>query len=236
MTQQRIQHGTAVFEYELIRSRRKTLSIIVRPDRSVTVRAPLRASTADIEAVLRKKAGWIAKKLQMFDDFPPPLPPRRYISGETHLYLGRPYRLIVVEAQKQNVMLQDSHFLLHVRDTGDRERKRKLMTEWYRGRARQIFAARLDACYPRAARYGIPFPQMKIRLMKKRWGSCSSKGWIQLNLRLIQTPQDAIDYVIFHELSHLQVPYHNKDFYALLDKMLPDWRAQREKLNKIQVA
>jgi hypothetical protein len=236
MTQHRIHHGTAVIEYELIRSRRKTLGIIVRPDKSVTVRAPLRASTADIEAVLRKKAGWIAKKLQMFEDYVPPLPPRRYISGETHLYLGRPYRLKVAEAQKQNVTLQDSHFLLHVRDASDRERKCKLMTEWYRGRARQIFAERLNACYPRAAQYGIPFPHMKIRLMKRRWGSCSSKGWIQLNLRLIQTPQGAIDYVIFHELAHLQVPYHNKDFYALLDKMLPDWRAQREKLNKIQVA
>ena len=235
MTQQRMQQDTAVIEYELIHSRRKTLGITVHPDGRVTVRAPMRASADDVQDVVNKKAGWILKKQQMFEEYEPP-PPRRYVSGETHFYLGRPYRLQVSENSRQNVSLDGSRLLLQVRDAGNEERKRKLLTEWYRSRARQIFPERLDACYPTAARHGIPFPLLKIRLMKKRWGSCSSKGTVLLSLRLIQTPQVSIDYVIFHELAHLKVLYHNKAFYALLDKMLPDWRAHREQLNKFQVA
>lgn len=236
MTKQRIRQGTAVLQYELIHSRRKTLGITVYPDKRVVVRAPLRASQSEIEDVLRKKAGWIAKKQQMFDDYAPPAPPAEYANGEMHLFLGRPYPLLVREDRKQGVSLENGRFQLRVRDAADGERKRKLMIEWYRGRAREIFAARLDVCHPRAARHGIPYPPMKIRMMKKRWGSCSSKGSILLNLRLVQTPKTCIDYVIFHELAHLKVHYHNKEFYALLDRMLPDWRDRREKLNNIAVA
>ena len=199
------------------------------------MRAPLGASADDIEAIVRKRAGWIVKKQRMFADRPPPPPPRRYVSGETHLFMGRPYRLQVTENRRQGVTLDGSRMVLRVRDPGDEERKRLVLTEWYRARAREIFAERLEACYPHIAALGIPLPQMKIRLMKRRWGSCHPKGSILLNLRLIQTPQHCIDYVILHELAHLKVPYHNKAYYALLDQLLPDWREKRAELNKFEV-
>lgn len=236
MTFHRVDYGTTAVNYELIFSRRKTLGITVYPDGRVVVRAPLGASEAEVQDLVRKKGGWIVKKQQMFEDYPPPPPPRRYVSGESHLYLGREYRLKVVQDSRQSVTLTGDRFLLHVRDSSDLSGKQKLMTEWYRARAREVFAERLDACYVVAQRHGIPFPEMKIRLMKKRWGSCSSKGNINLNLRLIQTPQSCIDYVIFHELAHLRVLNHSAAFYALLAKMLPDWRERRESLNKVQVA
>lgn len=236
MTLHTIDYGTTTIEYELLHTARKTLGITVHPDKRVTVRAPLGATTADVEAVLRKRGGWIVKKQQGFEKYLPMVPPRRYVSGETHLYLGRRYRLKVIEGQEEGVKLTRGWFYLHVRDTADLERKEELMTEWYRGRAREIFAERLDACYPRAERFGIPYPEMKIRMMKKRWGSCTAEGTVLLNLRLVQVPKACIDYVIVHELAHLKEHHHNRAFYGLLERMMPDWRERREELNRFQVA
>ena len=237
MTRHSIQHGRTNIEYELICSRRRTLGITVHPDGRVTVRAPQRASTADVEAIVRKKSGWIVKKQLMFEQAPPPQPPPQYITGESHLYLGRAYPLALIWDSKRHVQLADDQFYLFTPDTASPERKEKLMREWYRARAKELFAQRLDACYPTAAAHGIPYPDLKIRLMKRRWGSCaSSKSSILLNLRLIQTPIPCIDHVILHELAHFKQHYHNAAFYALMDDLLPDWRARREELNKIPVA
>jgi len=236
MTVHNIQYGTTTIEYELSYARRKTLGITVHPDQRVTVRAPQGSPLAEVEAVVRKKGGWIIKKQQHFETYPPALPPRRYVSGETHLYLGRGYRLKVIEDKDEGVKLTHGRFFLQVRDKTGLERKKKLLGTWYRQRAKIIFPERLEAVYPLAARHGIPYPELKIRLMKRRWGSCSTKGTILLNLRLIQTPKVCIDYVLLHELAHLKVPHHNAAFYALLDRMMPDWRKRRGELNWFQVA
>lgn len=231
-----IRYGTTSIEYELIYSSRKTLGINVYPDQRVVVRAPRGASLADVEAVVRKKGDWITRKQQEFEAFPPPPPPRRYVSGETHLYLGRTYHLKVIEDQDEGVEMNGSHLHLRVRSSSDLERKQKLLENWYRRQAKTVFPERLDAVYPRAARFDIPYPKMKIRLMKTRWGSCSTKGNINLNLRLIQTPTACIDYVILHELAHLKEHNHSRAYYNLLDKLLPDWRDRREELNHVQTS
>ncbi len=236
MTLNSIEYGSTTIEYELVYSRRKTLGIHVYPDKRVIVRAPQGTAAADVEAVVRKKGGWILEKLQKFDKYPPALPPRRYVSGELHPYLGRHYRLKVIEDRDEGVVLVDGRLTLRVRDKADLERKQKLLEEWYRQQAKIFFAERLDALYPRAAQRGIPFPKMKIRLMKSRWGSCSSKGNINLNIRLIQTPVACIDYVIMHELAHLQEHNHGRGYYALLDQLMPDWRERRDALNKFQTS
>ena len=236
MTLHSIEYGTTTIEYELIRSPRKTLGITVHADRRVTVRAPLGASLSDVEAVIRKKGCWILRKQQEFENHPAKRPSPRYVSGETHLYLGRAYPLELIEDSREGVKLAHERFYLRVRDTHDLARKEKIMREWYRRQARQEFAGRLQAVYPRAARHGIPFPEMKIRLMTKRWGSASQKGKINLNLRLIQTSPVCIDYVILHELAHLKELNHSKAFYALLDKLMPNWRSVREELNQFPIA
>jgi predicted metal-dependent hydrolase len=224
-------------EYELIRSRRRTVGITVYPDGRVIVRAPQRAKTADVEAIVRKKGSWIVKKQLMFEQAPPPPPPLRYISGEKHLYLGRAYPLALFWDSKAHVQLTDDQFYLFTPDTASPDRKEKLMREWYRRRAKKVFAERLAACHPTAVPLGIPYPELKIRLMKRRWGSCATnKGSILLNLRLIQTPVPCIDFVILHELAHFKARYHNATFYALMDQLLPDWRARRAALNGYQVA
>ncbi len=212
------------------------MGINVYPDKRVIVRAPQGVPAADVAALVRKKGGWIVDKLQKFDEYPSAPPPARYVSGETHPYLGRRYPLQVIEARDEGVLLADGRLTLHVRDKTDLARKQKLLEGWYRQQAKIFFAERLGALYPRAAQRGIPFPKMKIRLMKSRWGSCSSKGNINLNLRLIQTPTACIDYVIMHELAHLKEHNHGRGYYALLDQLMPDWRERREELNRFQTS
>lgn len=234
-SQHRIACDKGVIAYELVRTRRKTLGITVHRDGRVTVRAPQNSALRAIETIVRQKEDWILSKQRQFAAYPPPPPPPVYISGERHLYLGRPLALRVTEDRRQAVELRDGRLHLSVRDASDPARKRKLLSEWYRDRAKEIFPARLAACHAHAATHGIPYPELKIRLMKSRWGSCSSTGAITLNLRLVQAPLECIDYVLFHELAHLQVPAHNRAFYALLEAMLPDWRARRQELNRIPI-
>jgi predicted metal-dependent hydrolase len=231
-----LRHGTATIEYELHYAKRKTLGITVYPDLRVAVRAPLGTAAADIETILHKRSAWILKKQREFEHYLPGQPPRRYVSGETHLYLGRQYRLKVVESDWEGVKLTGGRFYVHTARPTNVRRIKTLLEKWYRQKAAVIFAERLEHCYARAQRFGLPFPELRIRIMKKRWGSCHPNGTILLNLKLIQAPKFCIDYVITHELAHFQEPNHGAGYYALLDRLMPDWRERKRKLNEFQVA
>ena len=121
--------------------------------------------------------------------------------------------------------------LVYTPDTQDRERIKKLLNDWFRAHARRIFAERVEAWYPRFERYGINHPQVVVRKMKSRWGSCTTAGKISLSLKLIRVPKQYIDYVIVHELCHLIEHSHSSDFYKLMRRIMPDWEDRRESLN-----
>jgi len=227
--------GTATITYDLILSRRKTVGISVKPDSQVTVRAPIGAPLKEIDRLVQKRAAWILRHQRKFESYPPPSPPRQYISGESHRYLGKQYRLEVTPAKNDSVKLIRGRFLVTIRDN-DPDRIKHLLTEWYRRQAHRVFAERLEANYPKIQPYDVPFPEMKIRLMKSRWGSCSASSRINLNLKLIQAPKPYIDSVILHELCHLKEHNHSRAFYALLDRLHPDWRQRREGLNQLDIA
>ena len=222
-----VQYGTTELQYELTYAQRKTLGISVQPDLRVVVKAPEGTPLAEIEARVLKRAPWIIKQQKDLARYLPHLPPRQYVSGETHRYLGRQYRLKVVESANgtpESVKRDRSFITVQVRDRADTEQVRDLLDAWYHDHARRVFQERLEACYPKMAHVGVPYPEIAIRAMRSRWGSCSSKGRITLNVKLIKVPKSYIDYVIFHELCHLAEPNHSPRYYELLDRVLPDWR------------
>jgi len=233
-----VQYGTTTIHYDLIYAPRKTLGITVHPDLRVTVKAPEGSPLADVEAKVRKRATWILKQQRELERYLPHLPPRQYVSGETHRYLGRQYRLKVIEGASANangsVERDRSYIYVTTQDKTDKERIKRLLDDWYRAHARQVFAERLETCYPKVEHLDIVYPDLAIRVLKSRWGSCSPKGRITLNVKLIQVPRSYIDYVIFHELCHLAEPNHSPRYYELLDRVLPDWRERREKLNRFE--
>ncbi|MBK8027078.1 MAG: M48 family metallopeptidase [Chloroflexi bacterium] len=230
--------GGAVIHYELVYTRRKTLGIQVYPDARVVVRAPIGASEAVITEALRKRAAWIAKHQTRFVQNPPKAPvQRQYASGEMFRYLGRPYRLEVIRHSAEKVALDGEALIATVRDTADAERIAALLDRWFRQQAERVFAERLVVLQPHAAALGLPrSDRLTIRTMKTRWGSCSSKRRVTLNQRLIHVAPDLIDYVVAHELCHLKVLNHGPAFYALLERLMPDWRARRKELNRVEMS
>lgn len=225
--------GGEIIPFRLTFRTRSKLAITVHPDRQVEVVAP---ASSDIDQVLervRKRGAWIFRQRRYFEQFQPLPTPRRYISGETHLYLGRQYRLKVVADEKESVALRGRFIYVHAKDRENTERIDRLMNGWYRQHAENIFRQRLAKCYQRARRHGIPSPSLVVRRMAKRWGSCTRSGNVLLNTSLVMAPLLCIEYVIMHELCHLKYLDHSDDFYRLLSACMPDWRRWKERLDAI---
>lgn len=223
--------GTVEISYQYHFSRRKTISISVHPDLSVTVKAPQGTSLDTIRAFVRRRGSWISRAWRDFEQYLPKQPPRRYVSGETHRYLGRQYRLKVETGETNYVKCLLGYLQVVVDEEPTADKIKMLLESWYRRHAKIIFRERLLACHQKAAKAGIPLPTFVIRRMASRWGSLSSKGRITLNLLLMGAPKECIDYVILHELCHFKVRCHGTRFWALLERFMPDYEEQRRKLN-----
>lgn len=228
-----VQYGRHRLHYRLRFADRATLEISVLPDRSVEVVAPVGTDDAEIAATVRRRARWIIRQQRYFDQFVPRTPPRRFVSGETHLYLGRQYRLKVVEAKLAGVKLARGHIFLATPEPKNADRNRALLTEWYDGRARLKFGERMDAMFAPFDRMNLIRPPVTIRSLSLRWGSLSANGRISLNRDLIRAPTRSIDYVITHELCHLVHKDHDQPFYDLLDRLMPDWQARKTRLERV---
>jgi predicted metal-dependent hydrolase len=227
-----VRWGRVEISYEYALSRRKTLTISVHPDLAVTVRAPEETPLEVIREKVRQRGAWIRKSWREFELYLPKQPPRRYVSGETHRYLGRQYRLRAECGDEDSVKCLRGYLHVTTRGEPTPETVRALLAEWYRGHAQRVFHERLVACARRASVEGIEQPPLTIRTMHTRWGSCSKAGRINLNLELIKASKDCIDYVITHELCHLKERHHGPRFWRLLAKLMPDYEARRKKLNQ----
>lgn len=234
--QHHVAYGDSTIEYTLRYADRKTLGIDVHPDLRVTVTAPPGTPLETIQARVKKRADWILRQQRELSLTLPHMPPRRYVSGEAHRYLGRQYRLKVVETEPERVKMTRGLLLVHTTARNDRARVEELVKRWYRRQARRVIRERIKVLLPRFANLGIGEPEVVIKEMTSRWGSCTEAGTINLNLKLMQVPKEYIDYVIVHEMCHLIEYNHSKRFYLLLDQVMPDWRTRRKQLNQCEVS
>jgi predicted metal-dependent hydrolase len=226
-------HGSQEISFSLVRSRRKSVGIEISPDRSVQVRAPLRASKASIMEIVQSKAGWIERKLAELAESQLLPTPRIYASGEMLLYLGHKYWLMVVNGRERPADLRGDHLYVWVSRLDDADQIRRSVTAWYRLRARETLGRCLDECLGVAARHQVPRPtHTTIRDMKTRWGSCSPVGRVTLNTKLVQVPAPCLEYVTMHEVCHLKHHDHGKSYYALLTRCMPDWRERKDVLDR----
>ncbi len=229
----RLQYGKHVIQYEVVRRPRKTLEIGVEPDASVVIAAPEDATIETIEAKLRKRAAWVTKQQRYFSQFLPRTPERQFVAGETHLYLGRQYRLKVVPHVQEGVKLIRGFIVVQTHHPNRQDVTRNLLEGWYRERAHIKFPERISICLKLFPNPDAFRPNgLIIRETKKRWGSMSPSGRLLLNSKLIQAPLDAIDYVITHELCHIAEPHHGSAFFELLERVLPDWKRRKERLER----
>jgi predicted metal-dependent hydrolase len=218
--------------YALRRSRRRTVGISVHPDRSIVVRAPLRVSRETIRDFVRSHADWIERTRLRLAERPPKAAPPGYGSGETHRFLGQPYRLVVSRGPADSVELVVGCLCVKSRIDPSPARVKALLERWYREQAEVVFSERLAACHSAMTVAGIPYPALRIRKMTSRWGSCSTaSGRINLNLWLVKAPVDCIDYVLIHELCHFKVRSHGPRFWKTVAGFLPDYAERRKRLN-----
>lgn len=230
-----IHYGNTLIDYNLEFADRKTLGIKVYPDKSVNVLAPQESSIEKIREKIKNKASWIVKQQDFFLSFHPLTPARKFISGETHLYLGRQYRLKLHESSDVSVKLAGGYINVHVKNTNDKKSIQKHLKQWYKQKAEFHFNQLFEELKPISGSFYDKYPRLTYRWMDKRWGSCDKNGKIHLNLELIKTPKKCIEYVIVHELCHLKYLNHSNSFYTLLESVYPDWKGTKDRLERLMV-
>ena len=235
MSQYKIQDGNHSLFYSLEYSERKTMTINVLPDLSVVVKAPDTIPQEKVEEKVKKRIPWIIKQRKYFEQFLPPEAPRQFVSGETHRYLGRQYRLKIRSSDKNYVKLKGKFFLIYSTNKRDKEHNKELLMEWYKEHGSKHFEKVLGRSFRKLRKYGVERPNFEIRPMKRRWGSSDpEKRVIRFNINLIKAPIHCIEYVAMHELVHLQYPYHDKEFYNLLSLVMPDWEERKIRLELVK--
>jgi predicted metal-dependent hydrolase len=207
----------------LIRSKRRTIALIVERDGSVTVRAPLKMSVKAIEEFVVKHAEWVEKKQAEVAAILPEKV-RQYEEGECFLFLGQEYPLEIVRSNKK-LVLEDSFKLAE----SEKENAEVIFRHWYRKQASRIIGERVALF---AERYQLPVGTIRITSARTRWGSCSPKNNLSFSWRLVMTPLDVIDYVVIHELAHTIHHNHSKRFWKLVEKWMPDFKEKRKQLRK----
>jgi predicted metal-dependent hydrolase len=216
-------------------ARRRTVGIAIEPDRRVIVMAPRSAAPERVTALVTRRIRWIRRQWDRIDALPSPATPRQWVSGETHRYLGRQYRLKVRRAEPQKVRLQGGYFVVSVADPGSTRHIRSLMETWYRERAEALLPARVERAIASTTWLEVQPPAIRVGVLWTRWGSTSRAGRITFNVDLVKAPLPCVDYVVAHELVHLRIPNHSPAFWRMLSRVMPDWRKWRERLERVEI-
>jgi predicted metal-dependent hydrolase len=215
----------------VIRSRRRRSKLTLQVGRKgVVLRAPFATSTVDIDTMLTRNREWIYERQQQFLSQQDAA--LSYIAGEHHDFLGKPRELKILVGKGRAKVGVDGDKIVLTGELEDSEQISRALQRWYQLQAQQVFSARLShwaALLP----WVEDIPVLRLRRMRSRWGSCSADGRICLNTHLIKASQVCIDYVIVHELCHLQEFNHSQQFYALMAEAMPDWKQHKAELESV---
>ncbi len=222
-------HGLVV---EVVRKNIKHLHLAVYPPNGrVRVAAPLRVNDEAVRLAVISKLGWIKRQQAKFAG-QERQSAREYVSGESHYFQGRRYRLnVIYQAGPPKVSIRNNTRLdLIVRPGSDTWPRERVLLAWYR---QQLKALIPPLIVKWEAILGVTVAEWGVKQMKTRWGTCNIQARrIWLNLELIKKPELCLEYVVVHELVHLLERHHNDRFAALMDQAMPQWRLHREELNR----
>lgn len=224
-----------VLEYKLTRKNVKNINLRMKPDGTISVSAKSTVPAEYIDNFIKEKQDYIISILEKYEEAlkDKPVTARNYISGESFTILGEDLCLKVIEGTKESVYIENSDLYLVVRNKNDFAQKEKLINLWLRELQIKIFHEISTQIHQDFIKYNIPYPQIKIRYMTSRWGTChTTKGIITLNSRLIEMSRKAIEYVVLHEFAHFIHPNHSKNFYDFVELLMPDWRERKKELVK----
>lgn len=223
-------YGKYRYEYYIEFSDRHALGLVVHPNLNILAKAPHETSLEDIEAFMQRKWVWLEHQLNELSKYQKKYYKREYISGEAIHYLGRQYMLLVKLSDKNEVKLERGRLTVYTtKDSRNSTHNQRLVVDWFEQRRKLVFAREYKKAL-KQFRFDHQPPELKTREMSKRWGSCTPNGNLYLHPKLIQTPTEAIHYVLIHELCHVGNRRHDKEFYKQLEKRVPKWREIKERL------
>ena len=205
--------------HKLLRSKRKTLALIVEMDGTLTVRAPLRMKETHIRNFIEQKKDWIKRKQAKARK--EAVVPHQYVDGETFWYLGQEVPLRIVPRGISALIMDKSFKLTQSAQT----RAESVFTTWYKQQARKVLTERVELF---VSKHSFEIGRVRISSARTRWGSYSQKGTLSLTWRLVMAPLDVIDYVVVHELCHLREMNHSKAFWKHVEAILPDYKERRK--------
>lgn len=212
---------------EIVRSQRRTVAIQIHPDKRIELKVPLLYNIDEVEPFLVKHHRWIFNRLDAPEK--KSREPKKFVDGEMHYFLGKQYPLRIIISPENTVEFRDDTIIVYAKYNVS-DLMAVLLERWYYQQAHQVFQEISIPLMKQMKKYNV-FPQsFTIKKMKTRWGSCSSKGSINLNLDLIKLPEGCIKAVILHELCHLVHMNHSTEFYALMTAEMPDWKVWDKQL------
>jgi predicted metal-dependent hydrolase len=209
---------------QIIRTKRKTIAIIIHQDGRVIVRAPLKTPERLIRGFVDRKSGWINEKKALALQRPA-LPIRKFADGEKFPLLGRQIQLRLVENQKAALILQ-TEFNLSRKAL---PQALEVFEKWYKAYALQILSERVQYF---SAQHAIPYQKIRISSARTRWGSCSPHGVLSFTWRLVMAPLEVIDYVVIHELAHIRIKNHSMVFWVEVARLMPEYKKRKDWLKK----
>jgi len=236
MNTERRQIVVSGVQVEIVRKAIKNLHLGVYPPQGrVRVAVPLAVTDEAVRLAVVGKLGWIRRQQARFKN-QPRQSEREMVSGESHYFLGRRYRLRVIPCEGMaSVRLRNKSTLeLQVRPTMDARQRDRVLQQWYRQQLKDRLPALLEKWQPLM---GVQVAAWGVRKMKTRWGTCNTEARrVWLNLELAKKPVQCLEYILVHELAHLIERHHNDRFVALMNKHLPQWRRYRQELNSAPLA
>ena len=223
--------GNAI-SYTLERKPVKNINLRIRADQCVYVSAPKDVVAKMVDAFVVEKSAYILRALKKFKDKKRESTlENKFVNGETVKFLGRNLRLKIKNASRSKVESDESYVTLYVKDVQDADLKKRVLETWLRKKCKDEITAICKKVYPQVKKYGVAFPEIQLREMVSRWGSCSpKKGFVTFNTALIAMPVSCIEYVVTHEFTHFLYPNHSKKFYQQLATFMPDWEERKKRL------
>ncbi|MET9974840.1 M48 family metallopeptidase [Streptomyces microflavus] len=206
---------------------RKSVRLTVERDARITATVPAGIDVALLVSAVKDRRRWIYDKLDERTDEAAIRPVKEFVTGEGFNYLGRSYRLKLVDDARVPVRLVRGRFMM-CRDALDRAEDE--LIAWYRGRGRAWLPARAE---PWAQRMRAPVQDIVVRRLGYRWGSCNRVGGVNIHWAVMQLPPNLVDYVLVHELAHLHRKDHSKEFWSVVARAMPNYEVRRAELDKL---
>jgi predicted metal-dependent hydrolase len=210
---------------QIIRTARRSVALQINREANLIIRAPLHATEDYISHVVDQKRNWITKKIAQISRDRQLFKPKAFITGESFLYLGNNYKLFVLDNQNIPLFFNWGFFL----SSKCQHKAKSIFLRWYKEQARSKIT---ELANQYAAKTGLKYNNLRINSAETRWGSCSRKGNLNFCWRLVMAPLPVVDYVVAHEISHLEHPNHSKKFWNKVAELAPEYKQHRKWLRQ----